>query len=112
MELMIFEAIMLATVMLFGGVGVWALRSKGPVHFWSGTQVKPEEITDIPAYNKANAKMWFCFCVPLVASMLIAPFNMVAAGVTAGAGVLAGIVAVIIVYSRIERKYKKIDWRN
>ena len=27
------------------------------MHFWSGSTVRPEEITDIPSYNRANGLM-------------------------------------------------------
>ena len=43
---------------LFYGIGVWADRRKDPMHFWAGTEILPEKIRDIPAYNHENAKMW------------------------------------------------------
>lgn len=39
--------------------GIYAFFKKDPVHFWSGSVVKNEEIKDVKAYNRANAFMWF-----------------------------------------------------
>lgn len=43
---------------LFCIIGVWARRRKTPMHFWAGTEIDPDTITDIPAYNRENARMW------------------------------------------------------
>ena len=43
---------------LFVGIGVFAWRRKEPMWFYSGTEVDPASITDVPAYNRANAVMW------------------------------------------------------
>ena len=40
------------------GVGIFAWHSKKPMWLWSGSTVKEEEITDVPAYNRANGIMW------------------------------------------------------
>jgi len=42
------------------------------MHFWSGTTVSPETITDVKKYNKANGFMWIIaslifFVVPIIA---------------------------------------------
>ena len=50
--------------MLFFGIGRWADQSKKPVHFWSGTTVNPEKVSDIPAYNHACALMWKQYSIP------------------------------------------------
>lgn len=47
MEWIAFDMIVLLCVLIFMGMGVWALIRKTPMHFWSGTTVKPETITDI-----------------------------------------------------------------
>ena len=49
----------LGCAVLFCGIGVYAERSEKPMHFWSGSEVKPEEISDIPSYNRENARMWW-----------------------------------------------------
>ena len=94
-------------VLVFAAVGLWALLRKTPMHFWAGTTVDPEEITDIKKYNKANAVMWFCYCIPPVVSMFIAPFSVGAAAVIGAVGVVGGLPVLIIVYKKIYHKYKK-----
>ena len=49
---------------IFYGIGVWAAKRKDPMHFYSGTSVDPRSISDIPAYNRANARMWKTFSIP------------------------------------------------
>ena len=60
-------------MMCFGGfgcgalyfwIGHWAESRKDPMHFYTGTTVDPKTITDVPAYNRENAKMWKQFSVP------------------------------------------------
>ena len=60
--LMTFVNLMCAGI--FYGIGVWAQKRKDPTHFYSGTTVDPKTISDVPAYNRENAKMWKTFSVP------------------------------------------------
>ena len=46
--------IMVPVSSLFTGLGIYAMKRKKPMWFWSGKEVKEREIADIPAYNKAN----------------------------------------------------------
>ena len=39
-------------------LGASAERSKKPVAFWTGRELKPDQITDIDAYNRENSRMW------------------------------------------------------
>lgn len=48
----------------FLAVGMWAKKSEKPMHFYSGTAVDPKSISDIPAYNAENCKMWLIYSVP------------------------------------------------
>lgn len=50
--------------LIFLFVGIHADRSKTPVGFWSGFEVKAEFVRDIAGYNKENARMWKCYCIP------------------------------------------------
>lgn len=49
---------------IFYGIGVWAAKRKDPMHFYSGTSVDPRTISDVPAYNRENARMWKRFSIP------------------------------------------------
>ena len=49
--------IILLAAAIFLVFGATALLRQTPMHFWAGTTVKPEEIRDVAAYNKANAAL-------------------------------------------------------
>ena len=49
---------------IFYGIGLWAKNRKDPMHFYSGTTVDPRTISDIPAYNRENEKLWKTYSVP------------------------------------------------
>ena len=51
----IWYIVMFGCAALFFGIGIWAQKRKTPMHFWTGVEVRAEEITDIRRYNEANA---------------------------------------------------------
>ena len=60
--LMTFVNLMCAGI--FYGIGVWAQKREDPMHFYSGTTVDPTTISDVPAYNRENARLWKQYSVP------------------------------------------------
>ena len=108
--LMTFVNLMCAGV--FYGIGVWAQKRKDPMHFYSGTTLDPKTISDIPAYNHENAKLWKTYSVPFwlcamcsLASMWVEPLMTVSIvvlvlGCTLGGGWL------VWKYHRILKKYQ------
>ena len=54
MEKVLWLLILVPVSALFTGIGIYAARRKEPMWFWSGTQVRKEEISDVRAYNRAN----------------------------------------------------------
>lgn len=106
MELVMVEIILSITVLGFVGIGVWALLRKTPMSFWAGTKVDPATVTDIKKYNRANAIMWFCYCIPLVVSMVAAPYSISLAGRIAGIGIVAGLGVLILAYLIIRTVFK------
>lgn len=46
------------------GLARAAARSEKPFGFWSWKEVKPESVTDIPAYNQENARLWRRYSIP------------------------------------------------
>ena len=94
-------------LLILAGMGLWALIRKTPMHFWSGDVIKPEIISDIKKYNKENAIMWFCYCIPLVISMLIAPFSVDVSAIIVVIGLVGGIPVLFRTYKKIFNKYKK-----
>lgn len=106
MEHIIFTVIFAVVGALFTGIGICALRSKKPMHFYSGSTVREEELTDVPAYNRANGLMWIGFSLVFWLSAVLGLWSPGIAGMLAAAGMLAGIPVLAAAYRRIYRKYK------
>ena len=98
--------IMLPVSALFTGLGIYALKSRKPMWFWSGTTVKENEITDIPAYNRANGIMWLVFSLGFWAAAILGCFHVPAAGILVMVTCLLGIPGLLIAYNRIYKKYR------
>lgn len=50
---------------LFCGIGKHAARKSTPMGFWAnGPEIKPEDISDITAYNLENGRMWKFYSIP------------------------------------------------
>ncbi len=107
MERTIWLIIMIPLSLFFTGIGIFALKSKKPMIFWSGSEVKEREISDIHAYNKANAIMWFSYSAVFWVSLVLGIFKVSVAGFVLAVGVLGGLPLLVIAYSRIYKKYKK-----
>lgn len=102
-----FPLITLVMAMLFFGIGIYARLLTKPMWFWSGSTVKEQEITDIPAYNKANSRMWMLYSMWFWVSGILYFWFPVAAVIVMVVGSTAGMVPLIICYNHIYRKYKK-----
>ena len=101
----IFMLIMIPCAALMTGIGVYAWRREKPMWFWSGTEVKPEEITDIRAYNRANGIMWICYSLFFWAAALISNWSGMAAGVVVLVGGVFGSLGMIVAFQRIYHRY-------
>ena len=93
------------------GIGIWAEKSKKPFGFWTYKEVKPESISDIPAYNRENGKMWKIYSIPYFLAALCGiggiwcPWlNALAVSLVILACTL-GIGWLIWYYKRVFRKY-------
>jgi len=89
------------------GIGIWAWRSRTAVGFYSG--VKPPEVTDVRKYNHSVAILWFVYAG--LFELLGLPFlfrKQNSAGFLLSVlGVPVITIALIIVYTKILRKYEK-----
>lgn len=92
---------------LFTGIGIYAYRRKDPMWFWSGSTVSREEITDIPAYNRANGRMWIAYSVPFWISGLLGGQYPVIGGITLGAACTVGLLFLVMTYKKIYRTYAR-----
>jgi len=95
----------------FWGIAVWAKKRKDPMHFYSGVAIDPKTVSDIPAYNLANARMWQIFSVPFFLSFIASIFSFFvpwAIGVCAVllfGGCIIGIPWLLLRYRKIADKY-------
>ena len=92
----------------FVGIGIWAERAEKPVHFWAGTNIDPNKVTDIPGYNHANAVMWKVYSIPYWLAGLIGCFGFL--------GDIFAIVAAVLLFVAcfpgiflLVRRYRKIE---
>ena len=105
MKWLIWVIIMAPCSAVFSGLGIYAWRRKKPMWFWSGSVVEEDEISDIPAYNRANGIMWLVFSLIFWSSTILGIFNMKGAGILLFLGCVPGIIILPIVYGRIYDRY-------
>ena len=106
MDGIFFACLVAPKAALFFGIGIYAWKRKKPMWFWSGTTVSEEEISDVPAYNRANGIMWIAFSCVFWISAVCGLMQIKTGGIILIAGCLLGIPALIFVYGRIYNKYK------
>ena len=106
MEQIIWLIVMIPVSLFFTGLGIFAWKRKKPMWFWSGSTVNEWEITDIPAYNRANGIMWLCYSAVFWISSFLGILQLEAAGAALAVGCLGGIPVLVIVYKRIYNKYR------
>jgi len=103
----LFFGILFCCAAMFIGIGVYAFRSKKPMHFWSGSEVDPAAIRDIKAYNRANGWMWCVFGGGMVLIALLGLWNPSAAGMMVPVWIIGGLPVLVICYNRVYKKYKQ-----
>ncbi len=96
----------LGAAALFWGIGVYARKKKTPMAFWTGTEVKESEITDIALYNKENSRMWKVYSLWYWVSGVLFMWSAVAALVVMVIGGTVGIGLLVWSYKKIEKKYR------
>lgn len=104
-ETIIWYIIVLGCAGLFYGIGVYAQQKDTPMHFWSGTKVAVDRITDVQAYNRENGIMWKCYSLWYWAAGFAMAWNAITAITLLMAGGTLGIILLILAYRRIEKKY-------
>ena len=95
----------------FLGISVWARRRKDPMHFYSGVPIDPKTVSDIPAYNLANARMWLVFSIPFILATLagivsfFAAWASVACALLLFGGCIIGIPLLLLRYRKIADEF-------
>lgn len=92
---------------LFTGIGIYACRRTDPMWFWSGSTVSREEITDIPAYNRANSRMWIAYSVLFWLSGVLGGRYPMFGAITLGIACTAGLLWLVAAYKKIYRTYAR-----
>ena len=95
----------------FLALAVLAWRSRNPVGLYAG--VKPPEVRDVRAYNRAVAVLWVCFALlfeALGVSLLFPDRKVLMLLPLLGTPVLC--VGLIIAYHAILRRYKANQKEN
>ena len=101
--------IMIPSSLLFTCIGIYAWMRKKPMWFWAGDTVPEDEITDVCAYNRANGIMWLCFSLPFWMATIIGACHSIILGANIIlADSTVGLVLMMITYTFIRKKYKKI----
>ena len=102
-----FCIICLLCALIFGVIALWAFKQQAPMTFWAGSTVKPEEIVDVSAYNKANGVMWSIYTACMILAGILSLFNLIAGVILLVVNCIPGVFVLIISYRRIYSKYKR-----
>lgn len=97
--------IALAAALLFTAIGVYAWRRKKPMWFWIEPEIAPASLTDVPAYNRANGKLWLAYSLVFWLSAPVCLINDTVGGLLMAILALAGLPVLAAVYKKIYRKY-------
>lgn len=102
----IFAAVCWLCSLIFGVIALWAFKRKDPMHFWSGSTVRPEKIDDIPLYNRANGLMWAIYTACMVVTGILSLFSIKVGAILLVIICVPGILVLIVAYNRIYNKYR------
>lgn len=93
---------------LFVGVGINCRKSNEPIGFFTGC--KPPEIEKVSEYNRAVSNLWFVSAVVYehmgIPLLFLEQNNLLFVPIVFG--VVIGLIVMMVVYLKIEAKYKRI----
>ena len=87
-------------------LGVYAWRRKKPMWFWSGSTVEEAQIADVPAYNRANGRMWLAFSLSFWASAILGFWSEALATALVAGDCLVGVPVLALAYHRILARHR------
>lgn len=90
---------------IFVLLGFACFKSRKPINFWSGTEVKKQELTNVKKYNFANGVMWCIYSSFFWIAGLAAVINSTVSIVFIVLGCTVGIVGLLLGYGWIKRRY-------
>ena len=104
MGTIIFFVVCIFLVVVFVGLGIYFMLSKKPANFWAGEKMRPEAVSDIKKYNRANGIMWIVygvlFLIPAFVSLIT---NELDAAYILVPLIFAGTPILIFIYVKIIR---------
>ena len=103
----IWYATMFSCAVLFCAIGVYAIKTEKAMWFWAGSEVDPTTITDVKAYNRENARMWFLYSLWYWIAGFAWIWSEAAALTVLVLGCTAGIPILVRTYRKIEKRFKK-----
>ena len=92
-----------------GAIALVAFKRRKPMHFFAGTTINPEEITDIAAFNRANGWMWTIYAACMAVVGILSLLNHIVGIILLVALFIFGIIVLGIVHNRLYRKYKRTN---
>lgn len=105
MENWFFAGIVWVCAAGFFAIAAWSYFRKTPMHFWSGSTVSPEEISDTKRYNRANGHMWTVFASVMAILGVVGVFSPEVAGILLAVLCVGGIPVLVVIYNRIYKRY-------
>lgn len=108
----IFAIICWVCFLIFFGIAIYAFKRKTPMHFWSGTTIKEEEIKDINSYNRENGIMWLIYSSSFLIAGILALFKIEIATILLIVFSTVGLGILIYAHQRIYNKYKDPNFQK
>lgn len=102
--IMCFVCFLCAAVMF--AIGAYAKKLDKPMWFWSGSEVKSSQITDVKQYNRENGRMWQLYSLWFFAAGLAEFWSGVVAVTLLTCGCTVGSVILVLSYNKIYAKYR------
>jgi len=93
---------------VIGVCAYWISRRKKPIHFLAGSSIEPKEITDVPAYNRANAFLWAVYAASFFVTGISSLFSAVVGILMLSFLFIPCIVIMLILHKRIYNRHKQI----
>ena len=92
-------------------MGIFAVRAEKPAHFWAGTVIDTDRVSDLKGYNCACGIMWKIYAVPYFLAGILSCFGIMDDGYIIAAAIflflsfIPGVLILIRHYKKIEEVY-------
>ena len=94
--------------LIFIAIGITQYKSKKPVGFYTGeTPPKQDELTDVPAWNRAHGRMWIGYGIAVMGSFilgLLLPNEILSASIPVLI-ILGAFPCLIAAHNKLKKRY-------